>query len=70
MMRPSLVTWELVMDSTDIDTLARGLIEEYGARAAIIAAQRARMANADPKQARLWRRIEVVLIEIHAVQES
>jgi hypothetical protein len=46
----------------DVDTRAQQLFEEYGPRARIIAAQRARTAESecDHAQASMWRRIEAI----------
>jgi hypothetical protein len=60
------------MDVIDIDTRAQRLFEDYGPRALVIAAQRARAAASrnDLKEARLWRRIEAARVDMRGALEA
>jgi hypothetical protein len=60
------------MDSTDISAIARHLYETEGAKAIAQAAQKAATLenSGDTDQAKAWRRIEAVLLEMRGPSES
>ncbi len=60
------------MKTTDISALARHLFETHGAKAIADAAQKsAFFASAgDEEQAKDWRRVEAVLLEMQGPHES
>lgn len=60
------------MNATEISTLARHLFETQGAKAIAEAAQKAGSFEAagDVEQAKTWRRVEAVLVEMRGPSES
>lgn len=60
------------MDTADISALARHLYETEGARAIAQAAQKAATfeCSDDIEQAKTWRRVEAVLLEMQGPSES
>lgn len=60
------------MDTTDISAFARHLYETEGAKAIAQAAQKAATfeSSGDVDQAKTWRRVEAVLLEIRGPSES
>jgi hypothetical protein len=61
-----------VMNATNISELARHLYETEGAQAIAQAAQKAVTCenSGDVEQARTWRRVEAVLLEMQGPHES
>ncbi len=61
-----------VMDTTDISALARHLYESEGTKAIAQAAQKAVTFenSGDVDQAKTWRRVEAVLLEMRGPRES
>lgn len=60
------------MDTTDISAIARHLYETEGAKAIAQAAQKAATceSSGDVEQAKTWRRVEAVLLEMQGPSES
>jgi hypothetical protein len=65
-------TQEADMDTIHLDEHARRLLEEYGPRAMVVAAQRARAAEGagDLKKAQAWRRVEAAVSGMRGAPES
>jgi hypothetical protein len=60
------------MNASDISALARHLFETQGSKAIAEAAQKAASfeSSGDKEQARTWRRVEAVLLELQGPHES
>jgi hypothetical protein len=60
------------MDAVDIQAHARKLLEAYGAKAVVEAAQKARMfeEQGQREEAQTWRRIEAALLQLRGPHVS
>lgn len=60
------------MNTSDVSTVARHLFDTHGAKAIAEAAQKAAAFEkaGDEAQARFWRRVEAVLLEMRGPKES